>query len=66
MMGYVKIAIRTAFRAGEYKATMMDVAGVEVVAAEVVVAIVMRGIPVAYPSKQCSLLVRSCRLSVLQ
>ena len=50
MMGYVKIATRTAFKAGEYKATTMDAAGVEVVVAEVVVAIVMRGIPVAYPS----------------
>ena len=52
MMGYVKIATRTAFKAGEYKAIMMDAAGEEVVAAEVVVATVMRGIPVAYPSKQ--------------
>ncbi len=65
MMGYVKIATRIAFKAGEYKATTMDAAGVEVVAAEVVVAIVMRGIRVAYPSKQDSLLARSSRLSVL-
>lgn len=54
MMGYVKIATRTAFKAGGYKATMMDAAGAEVVAAEEVVAIVMRGILVAYPSKQYS------------
>lgn len=51
MMGYVKIAIRTAFRAEEYKATTTDAVGVEVVVAEVVVAIVMRGSLVAYPSK---------------
>ena len=66
MMGYVKIAIRTASRVEEYKATTMDAAGVEVVAAEVVVAIVMRGTLMACPSKQCYLLVRSFRLSVLQ
>lgn len=66
MMGYVKIATRTAFKAGEYKATTMDAAGVVVVVAEVVVAIVMRGIPVAYPSMQCSLHLRSFRLFVLQ
>ena len=65
MMGCVKIATRTAFKAEEYKATTMDAAGVEVVAAEVVVAIVMRGIPVAYPSKQYSLLVRNFCLSLL-
>ena len=66
MMGYVKIAIRTVFRAEEYKATTMDAAAVEVVAAEAVVATVMRGIPVAYLSKQYSLLVRIFRLSILQ
>ena len=51
MMGYDKIAIRTAFRAEEYKATTMDAVAVEAVAAEAVVATVMRGILVAYPSK---------------
>ena len=66
MMAYVKIATRTAFKAGEYKAITMDAAGEEVVAAEVAVATVMRGIPVAYPSKQYPLLVRTYRLPVLQ
>ena len=66
MMGYVKIVTRTAFKAGEYKVITMHAAGVVVVVAEVVVAIVMRGTPVAYPSMQCSLHLRSSRLSILQ
>lgn len=66
MMGYVKIAIRTAFKAEEYKAITMDAADEEVVAAEGVVATVTKGIPVAYLSKQYPLLVRIHRLPVLQ
>lgn len=56
MTEYVKTVTQTALKAEEYKATMKDVAAVEVVAAEVDVAIVMIGIPAALPSTQLSTL----------
>lgn len=56
MTEYVKTVTQTALKAEEYNATMKDVAAVEVVAAEVDVAVVMIGIPAALPSTQLSTL----------
>ena len=49
-MEYVKTDTQTVSKAGEYKATLKAAVAVEVVAAEVDVAIAMTGTPEALPS----------------